>query len=226
MNSEFNLKDPSCHEHYRPIYRSLSWTGVIAGALVAISLSFLLNLFEMGIGLSIVQTSEQGVVTMVIGGLIAMAVGGMIVMFAAGWVSGYLARFYHWHRHVGILQGLAAWSLALILTFLLLGLHSNLLTYSSQLLTETSLLNPSAPSTINLTNNDNAPAVNVNANFTSPSQITVNTQTAVNTLGMGALIAFLIFILGAIASCVGGYYGVGQPEKTCLPNDPKKVKSI
>ena len=50
--NERNVNELQAGHHYDGI-KALSWTGVIAGALVATGLGFLLNLFDVGIGLAV-----------------------------------------------------------------------------------------------------------------------------------------------------------------------------
>src|ERR1700722_7871136 len=94
--------------------KCLSWKPIFAGALTAIGLSFLLNLFSVAIGLTAYTTSSEGVETMAFGGLLGTAIGVIAAMFAAGWVSGYLGQRYCVQRHVGCMYGFLTWCVALI----------------------------------------------------------------------------------------------------------------
>ncbi|HVY53836.1 MAG TPA: hypothetical protein VHA13_04890, partial [Gammaproteobacteria bacterium] len=54
------------------LQKRLSWTAVIAGALVGIGLSFLLNIFSISIGLTLIKTSAEGAVSLALGGFIGL----------------------------------------------------------------------------------------------------------------------------------------------------------
>jgi hypothetical protein len=206
-------------DHCHKCFRKLSWTGVIAGALVATGLSFLFNLFDIGIGLSVVNNTKEGVVTVVVGGLIGMIIGAIVTMFVAGLVSGYIARSCCWHRHLGILQGFTTWCLALVITLVLFSHNIGYLTFGSRLLVD----NLSSSPTVRITTDENAPAVSqIRENR---PQITVNAEKSANEIGKGALITFLIFFLGAIASCFGGFFGVCRKDGLCHTHErtPNKV---
>lgn len=97
----------------------LSWKPIIAGALVIIGLTFLLNLFSVAIGLSAFTTSSDGVQKVVLSGLFATAVGIIASMFGSGWITGYLSQRHCSKRHLGALYGFLTWCLALILAVFL-----------------------------------------------------------------------------------------------------------
>ena len=209
ISTEKHFRD-HCHKGFK----KLSWTGVIAGALVATGLSFLINLFDIGIGLSIVNNTKEGVATVVVGGLIGMIIGAIVTMFVAGWVSGFIARSCCWHRHLGLFQGFTTWCLALIITLILLSHNVGFLTLGSRLLAD----NLSSSPTVRITTDENAPALSeIRADR---PQITVNAEKSANDIGKGTLITFLIFFLGAVASCFGGFFGVcGGKNDFCHPHE-------
>ncbi len=195
---------PRCNE-------SLSWTGIVAGGLAATGLGFLLNLFNIGIGLSIFDYSTQGVMTIMIGGLIAMFIGGFATMFIAGWVSGYISRPYCSNRYMGVLQGFAAWCFALIISLFLIASNVGFFLSSSHLLIDNLSISP----TISFTTDEHAPTIsNLNPNH---PQITVNAEKSANKMGLAAFVTFLVFFLGAIASCLGGYFGACPNSDKCWP---------
>ncbi|MDQ2994486.1 MAG: hypothetical protein M3R00_06020, partial [Pseudomonadota bacterium] len=164
-----------CHK----CFESLSWTGVVAGALVATGLSFLLTLFDAGIGLTAIDHTERGITTVVVGGLIGMLIGAIVTMFIAGCVAGYVGRTYSWNRHSGVLQGFLAWCLALVIMLALFSANLGTLSYGSTLLADNITPSPA----VRLTTDENVPAVsNVQA---SQPQATINTEKAANTAGKG-----------------------------------------
>lgn len=164
------------------------WTPVICGALVAIGLSFLLNLFSVAIGLSFLKTNEAGLVTLAVGGYIGLVIGGVSAMFVAGFVSGYLGRCSNPQRNLGVVYGFASWCLALILAALLAAQLGKYVSFYTNVAS-----NPTA--LVNL-NNNNAPV------------ISENTADAANKLGVTSFLIFAIFFLGAFSSSVGGHMGM------------------
>jgi hypothetical protein len=218
-NEQVNCANHGDMTHCHKCVKLISWTGVIAGALIATGLSFLFNLFDIGIGLSVVSNSKEGVETVIVGGLIGMIIGAIVTMYVAGWVSGYIARPYCWNPHLGVLQGFTTWCLALIITLILLSSHVSFVTFGSQLLSRHVSTNPM----VQITTNENAPAVSeIRGNR---SQVTINAEKSANNLGTGTLITFLIFFLGAVSSCFGGYCGAGHRDHCCkgmesTPNKP------
>ncbi len=72
----------------------ITWSAVIAGALIAFGLTFLFNLLTIGIGLAIFSTNEQGMKELAFNGYIWTLVGGIVILFIAGWKTGKLIRIY------------------------------------------------------------------------------------------------------------------------------------
>src|SRR5262245_61097816 len=107
-----------------------SWRAVLAGALVAVGLSFLLNLFSLAIGLTAFNVKD-GALSLAIGGFIGMLIGVIAIMFFAGWVSGYLARHPNHDPRFGVFYGLAAWCLGLVITLILASQISQFITANS-----------------------------------------------------------------------------------------------
>jgi len=57
------------------VYKRISWTAIFVGAIVAVGLSFLLNLFGIAIGLSAFTLSTDGASVLAVGGLVGMIIG-------------------------------------------------------------------------------------------------------------------------------------------------------
>jgi uncharacterized protein involved in cysteine biosynthesis len=101
-------------------FSRISWGGVIAGALVAISISFLLNLLGIGIGLTSIDplTDSQPfdglgigtVIWWILSNLAALYVGGLVAARASGLTS----------ATDGGIHGFLAWGLYLIISILLI----------------------------------------------------------------------------------------------------------
>lgn len=83
VRTERDFRTTNVDDHCHRWKESLSWTGVMAGALLAVGWGFLLNIFYLGIGLTVVNNTEAGVTAVVIGGLIAAIIGSVVTMFAA-----------------------------------------------------------------------------------------------------------------------------------------------
>jgi hypothetical protein len=194
------------HHHKFCCVKCISWSAIITGALVAIGLGFLMNLFGIAIGLSAFKTTPEGVKTLAIGGYFGLLIGTIIIMFVAGWVSGYLGRANCLNRDMGALYGFTTWSLALIMTVLLASQLSNF--------TTTNVLDYSSSYTqynVKGTNHPEAPLVTQerHAETNAPSnKVVVNEQKAVNLIGLSLLLTFVLFFAGALAACFGGYFGL------------------
>jgi len=216
----------------------------MAGALVAIGLSFLLNLFGVAIGLSAFSNSPEGTTAFAVSGFVGLVIAAFVSMFMGGWVAGHLgsrgcssngcscnsctnngsASNCCNKRKSGELYGFAAWCLALIFTIILASPVSHFITQYNN------VVNPYT-TTVKMTNNEDAPLVTTQTR-TSPStnatttQMTVNTEKAVNTLGQAAFITFFLFFIGALASCFGGHCGMAMcckrkcmPKESCTPTN-------
>lgn len=170
--------------------KCLSWKPIIAGALTAIGLSFLLNLFSVAIGLTAYTTNSQGVENLAFAGLIATALGIVASMFASGWIAGYLGHRHCNKRHLGALYGFFAWCIALIvMVFLAEPIHTYIITYT-HILSGTPIGNPAA----------------ANAMPLSPAPTT-------NSVVISAYIVFVLFFLSAFASSFGGHCGMRYINK-------------
>lgn len=210
-----------------PIYsahRSISWSAVFAGALVATGLGFLLHLFTTGLGLSSVTTDSAGMTSLAIGGFIWLLVTGYFSMFIAGWVSGILAQASA-QSHAGLLHGFTTWCIALIISIILATHASALINAAATPLHGMNISAPTATaqpanthtaSTMEVTadgvsmtdDQTNTPQATDNSQASNTSQGMTDAQKTSNDLGKGILATFFIFLVGAIGSCMGGYYGI------------------
>ena len=206
IDRKINDHEHDWHHHHHGYPWCIAWTAIFAGAFVGIGLSFLLNIFNLAIGLSVFsQLGEGGMATLAVGGLIGMLIGTIIVMFLSGLVSGYLGRTSCHKQNLGILYGFLTWVLALILTAIFAAQLGNYIsTYSNEM---------TNPSNINLVVNSNKGAMltKTQANGT----VNVNVEKAVNLFSLSTFIIFILFFVGAVASCIGGYCGMSCKEKEC-----------
>lgn len=181
------------HEHSAMCYRKhVSWTAIIVGALVGVGLSFLLNLFSIAIGLSLVTTNQEGMTVLAVGGFLGLAIGTIASMFTAGFSAGYLGRPYCIKRHLGVLYGFTAWALALILTVLLATNIGHYVAMYADFIANPTII-------VDVTNISSSSKGAVSA---------TDTQTAVNHLGMSSLLVFALFFIGAFSSSLGGHCGM------------------
>jgi hypothetical protein len=197
--------------------KCIVWGAVIIGTLVAVGLSFLLNLFGIAIGLSAFTTTADGTMSLAIGGFLGMLIGSIIVMFFAGWVTGYLGRTSCYNRHFGALYGLTTWCLALIVTLLLATSINAFISSSSR-----TMLTPQAAFTKNI---EGPISSHINVVQQVLSDIT-STATGDNKttpaekeahgIGLSFALIFIIFFLSAAACCFGGYHGMKPPKEPRL----------
>jgi MFS family permease len=183
------------HDH-GCIRKRVSWSAIITGALVGLGLSFLLNLFSVAIGLSLMTTSKEGLITLAIGGFIGLIIGTIVSTFISGFTAGYLGRAYC-DRNIGVIYGFTTWCLALLITIMFAANISRYVASYSDFI--------SNPTVVVVTEKN----VTMKETMTpTPNVMTVETQKATNTFGMTSLLIFVLFFIGAISSCFGGYYGM------------------
>ncbi len=178
--------------------KCISWQAIIAGALVAIGLSFLLNLFSVAIGLTAFTTSSKGVQTLVFGGLLGTAIGTLVAMFTAGWITGYMSQHGSRHRHLGALYGFLAWCVALIFMMLIVSYMQQYVTVYGNFL--------SGSDAVRLTAVSGSGVVAAAAKVQEESVV------------LSTYIMFALFFLSALSSCLGGHCGMThtcRKEGTC-----------
>jgi MFS family permease len=186
MNKDQSVCAPACG------MKCLSWTPVMIGALFAIGFSFLLNLFSTAIGLSIYTVTPEGVSKLTVGGMVGFGIGVIASMFVAGWIAGYFGKSHCDRKHCGAVYGFATWCLALVIAIFMAAQFTNFVTgYSSYLANTVTTTAVSA----------------VSENIPTPKTSAAKNEEAVNDLGKGTFVMFLMFLLGAAASTVGGHVG-------------------
>jgi hypothetical protein len=203
------------HFDHRGFPKCFSWSAVLVGAFVGLGLSFLLNLFNLAIGLSAFTTSSEGMKTLAVGGLVGVALGGIISMYFAGMATGYLARPYCNRRHLATAYGFTTWSVILVATILLATHIGNFVNYSSNMLSNT----PTTVTAVDTTSNSAAPLATDTKASDGTTVTTVNAEKAANGLGTAAFITFFLFFLGAIFACLGAHHGL-----TCCRDDLSEIK--
>lgn len=167
----------------------LAWKPIFAGALVAIGLTFLLNLFSISIGLTAFSTDSLGVEKLAFGGLLGTAIGIIASMFAAGWLAGYLGRKYCNKRHMGALYGFLTWSVALVAAFFLVSHAQQYVSFYSHFISGTGDTFQAAASS-------------------SAGHIAVKVSSSQTSLIISSYIVFCLFFLSAFSSSLGGHCGM------------------
>jgi len=173
--------------------KCFTWKPIIAGALTAIGLSFLLNLFSIAIGLTAFTTNSQGIENLALGGLIATSLGIIVSMFASGWLAGYLGNRYCVKRHLGAFYGFLTWCVALIGTIFLTEYVQHYITYFTHFISGASITN------FAVSNNAGVPLI--------------NTATSTNNIVISTYIVFCLFFLSAFSCSLGGHCGMRYVNK-------------
>lgn len=171
----------------------ISWTGIFIGSLFILGLSFLLNLFSAAVGLSAYHLNQEGTMTFALGGFLGLLIGTIAIMFTSGFIAGFMGRMRCLNNSCGGLYGFSAWAIALIVA-VFLSAHVGKFVSTFRDFVQ----NPTY-SSVATTANYNAPIVSTNDN-----QAVVNTAK----VATGAFAIFILFLVGALASTIGGHYGL------------------
>jgi len=196
--------------------KCFSWSATIVGAFVGIGLSFLLILFSLAIGLSAFSTTQEGITAFAVGGFLGLAIGVIASMFVTGMIAGVLGRPYCNTCNSGALYGMVAWCLVLVLGILLTGPVAKFISASSGFLTNHTL------TIIKSTNDEPASTISITAATPTSAATTVNAEKVANDTGKAAFALFVLFFLGALASCFGGHFGM-VCRKGCCPSKETKI---
>lgn len=195
------MNEQQCSHGFK---KYVCWKAVFAGALVAVGLSVLLNLFSIAIGLSAVTTNKEGMMVLAAGGFLGILIGVIAVMFTAGYTAGFLGRAHEARDSVGVTHGFLAWCLALIFTVILAAQIGQYVSGYAKFIAHPVAVvmnNNSAEESVDITIEKDKQANNA-------SMTAAQTEQTANKIGHGALMIFILFFVGALASCFGGYAGV------------------
>ncbi len=200
------------HGKWCCFHSGLSWSGIFAGAFVALGISFLLDLFGMGLGISAYKaaTTAGEAKAFAYGGYIAILVAGMVAMFVGGWVAGFIGRPTCTTGCHGMIYGFVAWCLALIISIILVSSIGQFIGV------QYSILNASSSGNIESYNNPNSKMSNFSNNTNTGREATnnnrynanENSEKAASDAAKGFFLLFLIFITSALAAAFGGYTAV------------------
>jgi uncharacterized integral membrane protein len=166
---------------------AVSWSAIIAGALVAFSLSVLFNLLNTGLGLVTFPESFRALATLTIAGYLWLIICGIVAMFLAGFVAGKVYRHYSASPCGGGLHGFLAWSLALLLSVII---ASHFASASAQ---SAAVANQSTHTDMAIRIGDRSLAEQ-------------RAEQAADILGGATLGIFFIFLIGAAAATAGGHF--------------------
>lgn len=184
---------PVGREHRKCLFRCISWSAVIAGGLVGLGLSFLLNLFGVAIGLTAFSSTPDGITALAIGGFLGLLIGSFAVMFVAGWTAGYLGRPYTFNPDNGFVYGFLAWCLSLLL---LVAFANPLANFVASM--------PGSP----YDHTRGAVTRNYDQTPLATTDARNETEKKANETGKAGLALFALFAIGALASCFGGHFGM------------------
>lgn len=195
-----NEKITTNESHYcRHFYKRISWSAILIGALVALGLGFLLNLFGVAIGLSALST-DAGQTSIAIGGFLGLLIGTIATMFVAGYTAGYLGRLYSPRQNIGVVYGFGTWTLALVLAALVSTPFANYLASYSNL---TAVVAAEGQQVIGgETTGETAQ--------TTPQNQFQNMNISPSMVTWISFMAFLLFFIGALSCCFGAYWGMSR----------------
>lgn len=178
-----------------------SLTAVSIGALVGVGVGFLLNLFNLSIGMTSFTVSDAGVSTIAIGGFIGVLIATLVSTFLTGWVSGYLGAYQNSlfidKSRSGMLYGFISWFIAL---FIMAYIALPLLHYSVNY--KNFLTNPSQALVSQMMSHSN------NAISLQSAKDEASDHDQAKNLSAGLFAIFILALIGAITSCIGSYWAI------------------
>lgn len=218
-----NREDSTTYYGKYSLLKSMSWSAVLAGAVIGVGISYILNLFAMSLGLTVFGTTTTSPNTIMIGGFIGLLLIAILSMGTAGWIAGYLGRPRSLHRDFGALYGFTAWCAALVLTVLLSANFGKIISYNLAPLQNPSYVLTSVDGN-NIMSAPNSSVTNATAintlTPTTTNQNVVNAQDAAKNLALTTFLAFVLAFISGIASCIGGHLGFRSSEKATVKNRP------
>lgn len=104
------------------VFHRISWSAVIAGGLVALTIQLVLSLLGLSIGFGLIDPAQEpgaGLSGFGTGAAWWWILSSLLSLFAGGWVAGRMAGVPR--RIGGALHGLVTWSFVTVFTVVLLG---------------------------------------------------------------------------------------------------------
>lgn len=178
--------------------KPISWTAILAGALVGVGVNFLLNLLALGLAMACFSVALSGKTEFSFFGFMWFWFSAILAMFTTGWVAGILTPPLLPHRAWGILYGFLAWALLLIITVIII---TNMIQFTAFHGNFTSNL-----VAVKLTNNAPMLTETVSGKVAN-APLSINLELGKKVIVLNAFLTFLLFCTGGIASCIGGYLG-------------------
>ncbi len=185
--------------------RHVSWGAILAGVVIALMTSALLNLLGLGIGLINFEADANVLENISIGTVIWLVVTGILAMFLGGWVAGRLAKT-RIHTE-GALHGLAMWGVSGLLGFALMATSAGML-FSGAAHIVNGGANLLGKNTVALSQGTVQNEFKAQVAETS-EQDKAAADKASTALGTIAVVSFFVLLFGAIVSGVGGAVGSG-----------------
>lgn len=175
----------------------VSWSAIFSGAIVGVGLNFLLNLLSLGIGAASFSIQKGGQTVFSLGGFLFFCLSALIAMSTTGWVAGRLtvSELSKWW---GIFFGFLAWSMLLIFTIILI---TNMIQYSAFHSNFTSNL-----VAIKLVH-DAPMLTETAAQHMNSYPLSINIELKQKIIVLNAFLTFILFLIGAFSSCIGGFVG-------------------
>ncbi|MCX7114711.1 MAG: hypothetical protein NTW08_02200 [Gammaproteobacteria bacterium] len=189
-------------------FKRICWTAVFVGALVGVGLGFLLNLFGVAMGLSVVAVNKEGAVALAIGGFIGVAIAVIASMVTAGYAAGYLGRGYCPQRNHGILYGFVTWCVALILSAVVMAHVSQYVSAYAHTIAGTTIMMSADASGVS------AVTMASDTSSVDKKQHVTNVVASQGSLACGASLLFALFFIGAVSTCFGASWAM-----TCQRED-------
>jgi hypothetical protein len=197
--SEVHTTTYGAHERHVLV----SWSAILAGAVVAVAVGAMLNLLGVALGaaaLNPFDLSRGDAEGFTAGAGVWVAIANALALFVGGFVASRAAK--HSDHHKGMLNGLAVWALAFMLAILI--------ATSTTAGGLTSVLNGAAErAPVAAVADAVTPSADVGTDATAivPAEAREEVDNAADTTGTVALWAFLTMLLGAVAAVFGGRYG-------------------
>ncbi len=185
--------------------KKICWKSIFAGALVGFGLTFLLQLFDKAIGITIFSVNTSGAEAIVLGGFLGSIVGIIASMFFSGWIASYLSRSYFFDRRIGALYGLLVWCLTLLISLFFM----NHMSFSSN---ETQN-NSERPSESIVGMNTIQTAAIISSQSTEKPNSNLIGNKPIEKEGLSLYLSFILFFLGAVSACFGGYFGLKEEKE-------------
>ncbi|WP_058535189.1 hypothetical protein [Legionella saoudiensis] len=176
----------------------LSWSALFGGAVAGVGLNFLFNLLALTLGLACFTVTASGETLFSFWGLFGFILLSLCAMFGTGWIAGALSPKIFKNNCWGLVLGFLSWCILLIFTVILI---TNMIQYTSFHTNFTSNL-------VEVKIKSNAPMLTGTvAHNINKSPLSFNIETNKKIITLNAFLTFLLFLLGAISSSIGGYIG-------------------